>query len=59
MSDADEIPAPVKLAHIVLRTAHLDASIQWWTTVLGAHRCTAPTFSPSSPTTTSTTGSPF
>jgi len=36
MTDTLEIVRPVKLAHFVLRTAHLADTVGWWTEVLGA-----------------------
>ena len=35
--NARSAPTPVKLAHIVLRTARFDELVAWWCTVLGAH----------------------
>lgn len=31
------VPRPAKLAHIVLRSARFKQTVDWWTTVLGAH----------------------
>jgi catechol 2,3-dioxygenase-like lactoylglutathione lyase family enzyme len=36
IGDAPRSLSPIKLAHVVLRTAHYEETLQWWLTVLNA-----------------------
>jgi catechol-2,3-dioxygenase len=37
MPSSPTAPTPVKMAHVVLRSARYDEAVDWWSTVLGAH----------------------